>query len=135
MSDSTSSRQTGMRELRGIILLTASVLMGLALFSYRWQDIGMLQAPPNDPPLNFIGLAGAWFAYVSLMTLGLGAFLLPVLCGLLGLGLLLRSESFLGRFFWGCWCSWRSAACWPCRPRAGKRFAGKIGRASCRERV
>ncbi len=62
----------------GIILLTLSVLMVLSLVSYHWDDVCLLKVPPNDPPLNFIGPAGAWFAFVSLMVFGLGAFFIPV---------------------------------------------------------
>ncbi len=90
-----------MRELWGIVLLTLSVLMLLALISYHWKDICLLQVPPDDPPLNFIGPAGAWFAFASLMAFGLGAFLIPVWCGLLGFFMLFRSAASLGRFAWG----------------------------------
>jgi len=77
--------------------------MVLALVSYHWEDIFLLKVPPNDPPLNFIGPAGAWFAFVSLMTLGLGAFILPVVCGVLGVFLFFRSTaaSAWQRFAWG----------------------------------
>jgi S-DNA-T family DNA segregation ATPase FtsK/SpoIIIE len=102
MSDSTSNRQTGINELWGIILLTLGALMLLSLLSYRWEDIHLLKAPPNDPPLNFIGPVGAWFAFVNLMTIGLGAFLLPVVCGVLGFLKLFRSEAATWqRFTWG----------------------------------
>ncbi len=102
MSEPLSNRPTGIRELWGIILLTLGLLMVLALVSYRWEDIAWLKVPPNDPPLNFIGPAGAWFACGSLMAFGLGAFLLPFVCGVMGFLLLLRSEGALGRrWVWG----------------------------------
>ncbi|MBU4198590.1 MAG: DNA translocase FtsK [Verrucomicrobia bacterium] len=103
MSDSTPSRQSGISELWGIVLLTLSALMVLSLVSYRWEDILLLKVPSNDPPLNFIGPAGAWFAFVSLMILGLGAFLLPIVCGMMGLFFLFRSAVSAGRrLAWGC---------------------------------
>lgn len=76
--------------------------MVLSLISYRWEDIFLLKVPPNDPPLNFIGPAGAWFAFVSLMILGMGAFLLPIMGGVIGLFFLFRSAVSAGqRFAWG----------------------------------
>ncbi|NLB59957.1 MAG: hypothetical protein GX806_02610, partial [Lentisphaerae bacterium] len=102
MSALTSNRQAGLAELRGIVLLTLSALMILALVSYRWEDIALLKVPPNDPPLNYIGPVGAWFAFLSLMTLGFGAFLLPLLGIALGLGALRRASVFAGRrLAWG----------------------------------
>ncbi len=101
MSETTSSRQNGMRELWGIILLTLSVLMALALGSTHWGDVSALKAPPNDPPLNFIGPAGAWFAFVGLMAFGLGAFLIPAWCGLVGVCMLFRSDGAPARLAWG----------------------------------
>ncbi len=102
MSALTSNRQAGLAELRGIVLLTLSALMILALVSYRWEDIALLKVPPNDPPLNYIGPVGAWFAFLSLMTLGFGAFLLPLLGIALGVGALRRASVFAGRrLAWG----------------------------------
>ena len=102
MSDSTPSRQTGVSELWGIVLLTLSALMVFSLVSYHWEDISFLKVPANDPPLNFIGPAGAWFAFVSLMIMGLGAFLLPVMGIALALFLLFRSDTSVGRrCVWG----------------------------------
>ncbi len=101
MSALSSNRQIGLRELGGLALLVASLLMALALFSYRWEDIFLLKVPPNDPPLNFIGPAGAWFAFGSLITLGLGAFLLPLFCGIIGLGQLWQRDTPTGqRWIW-----------------------------------
>ncbi len=101
MAEKTPIRSTGIREMWGIILLTFAVLTALALTSYDWADISLLRTPPNDPPLNFIGPVGAWTAFLSLMTLGLGAFLLPLLAAALGLILLLDPRTpFLPRCCW-----------------------------------
>jgi len=90
-----------MSELAGIGVLTASVLMALALISYDAGDVSLLQAPPNDMPINFIGPAGAWFGFVLFLLLGQGAWLVPAGC-LLGGGLLLfrPDERLGGRTVW-----------------------------------
>ena len=56
--------------------------MILALVSYDLGDIAVLQTPPNDPPLNFIGPVGAWFGFVAPpvdMLAGMGALVLGYL--------------------------------------------------------
>jgi len=81
--------------------LTLSALMVLALVSYDAGDISILQAPPNDPPLNFIGPVGAWFGFLILMMFGNGAWLMPLGCILLGLLLLFRPAERIGlRLLW-----------------------------------
>ncbi|MBN1670343.1 MAG: DNA translocase FtsK [Kiritimatiellae bacterium] len=93
--------RTGMREVWGILLLVACLLMFLSLVSYRWQDIRALNSPPNDPPHNFIGRAGAWFSFCALMGLGVGAYLLPAVGLFLGLLLMSPHDSrFLPRLGW-----------------------------------
>ena len=102
MAEKSSTRFTGIREMWGIILLTFAVLTALALWSYKWSDIPLLCNPPNNPPENFIGLAGAWTAFLLIMTLGIGACLTPLLAAALGLILLLYPRTpFLPRCCWG----------------------------------
>jgi len=83
---------TGIRELWGLALLIISVLMVLAIISYRSGDISLLKMPPNDPPLNYIGPVGGWYVFISLMVFGLSAMFLPLFCAGLGLLLLLRPD-------------------------------------------
>ncbi len=90
MAGAHEKLQTGARELVGIVLLTAGLLMALALVSYQWKDISLLRAPPNSPPANYIGPAGAWFAFSALMTFGAAALLLPVGVALIGALLVFR---------------------------------------------
>lgn len=101
MAEASQGRHTGIRELAGIGVLTLSALMVLALVSYDAGDISILQAPPNDPPLNFIGPFGAWFSFLVLMMFGNGAWLTPLGCILLGLLLLFRPAERIGwRLLW-----------------------------------
>jgi S-DNA-T family DNA segregation ATPase FtsK/SpoIIIE len=75
--------------------------MVLALISYDAGDISILQAPPNDPPLNFIGPVGAWFSFLVLMMFGNGALLTPLGCILIGLLLLFQPAERIGlRLLW-----------------------------------
>ena len=101
MSEGQKGRQTTSGELWGIVLLTFSVLITIALVSYDWQDIPVLKAPSNYPPANFIGLAGAWLSFVALMTFGVSAFLLPVGTVLIGIIFLLKPKQALWpRILW-----------------------------------
>ncbi|MBU4366420.1 MAG: DNA translocase FtsK 4TM domain-containing protein, partial [Verrucomicrobia bacterium] len=101
MAEASQDRRAGIRELAGIGVLTLSALMVLALVSYDAGDISILQAPPNYPPLNFIGPVGAWFSFLVLMMFGNGAWLTPLGCILIGLLLLFQPAERIGlRLLW-----------------------------------
>ncbi len=93
--------RSGWREITGIILLAVCVLSTLSLFSYDAGDISVLRQPPYDPPRNFIGPVGAWFAFLSFMSLGVAAYVLPVLFSCLGLLCLFKREGRVWpKFLW-----------------------------------
>ncbi len=73
-------------------LLLLCVLAALSLFSYVPQDIGAVQQPPNRPAENFVGVFGAWLAYLSFMLVGVAAYLLPLFFGVLGALLVFHRE-------------------------------------------
>ena len=78
------------------------ILAALGFFSYDWKDISLLRYPPNDPPLNYIGPAGAWFSFVTLMSFGYAAFLFPLFFAALGMLFMFRpGDPVPGRFSWG----------------------------------
>ena len=81
------TRSSGWRWSWGIIVLAIAVLLLLSLVSFRPEDISANKTPPNSPALNFIGPVGAWTAYLTLMGLGLGAYVL--MTALLTLGILM----------------------------------------------
>ncbi|MBP7828957.1 MAG: DNA translocase FtsK 4TM domain-containing protein [Kiritimatiellae bacterium] len=89
-------RRTGWRDAAGILLLALAVLLVLSLGSYRAEDISVIQEPPNDPTMNFVGPVGAWLAFLLFMGLGLGAWLAPLVLAGAGLYLLFQRE---GRFW------------------------------------
>lgn len=92
---------TGVREVWSITLLAVCVLLFLSLVSYDWHDISILTAPPNEPPGNFIGPAGAWLSFVLFMTFGVASYLLPL--WFLGFGVTLifhGIEHVRAKFVW-----------------------------------
>lgn len=101
MTEENRMRHAGIRELAGIGVLTLSALMIMALVSYDAGDIFMLQVPPNDPPLNFIGPVGAWFGFLTLMLFGNCAWFMPLGSVLFGLLLMFRPGERIGwRLVW-----------------------------------
>jgi DNA segregation ATPase FtsK/SpoIIIE, S-DNA-T family len=77
-----------LNELIGILLVAAAVLMLLSLASYSPLDRSLNTAanPPHGHPAhNWIGLVGAYSADLMLQSLGVAAFLLPLLLALLAL--------------------------------------------------
>lgn len=62
----------------GLMLCVVALFLALSLFSYTWEDISLLKAPPNDPPSNLFGPVGAWCGFAHFMFLGVGAFLVPL---------------------------------------------------------
>jgi S-DNA-T family DNA segregation ATPase FtsK/SpoIIIE len=68
----------------GIILLLVSLLLFLALASYRATDPSFNTSSYIAAPRNWTGLFGAYMADVLLQWLGLTAFLLPVWTGAVG---------------------------------------------------
>ena len=92
---------TGLRLTWGIVLTAVCLFLALSLFSYDWQDIGLLRAPPNAPPNNLIGPVGAWLSFVLFTAFGVGAYLVPWLCLFLGVLLVLsRNEKVWPRIGW-----------------------------------
>ena len=75
-----------LNELIGILLIASAVLMLLALASYSPLDRSLNTAanpPMGRPAHNWIGLVGAYSADLMLQSLGVAAFLLPLLLGML----------------------------------------------------
>ncbi len=101
MADNRPRMANGVREAWSILLLALCTLLFLSLFSYEWGDISILRVPPNNPPYNFIGPAGAWVSFVLLMALGVGAFVLPLWFLVFGIGLIFRGfEHIRAKLLW-----------------------------------
>ncbi|HMP76515.1 MAG TPA: DNA translocase FtsK [Kiritimatiellia bacterium] len=94
--------RSGWLEVSGILLLTLSVLSLLALFSHDPGDISVLQSPPNDPPANFIGPMGAWFAFLVFMGFGIAGYLVPLTLAYTGLVCLFKRQGRIWtKIAWG----------------------------------
>ncbi len=78
------------REMYGWILLVVFLLFTLSLFTYEPRDISILKVRPNMPSVNIIGPLGAWTGFVLFMAFGLGAYLVMLFTGILGLMCLIQ---------------------------------------------
>jgi len=92
------------RMITGVFLMPLALLILLSLGSYDWQDIGILNNPPNNPPNNWIGAAGAWSAFALLTVAGAGAYLMPVWLVATGVRLALQRGSIRSRSAWTAVC-------------------------------
>jgi S-DNA-T family DNA segregation ATPase FtsK/SpoIIIE len=101
MATNKSLSANGLR-YAGIGVLLALTLFGmLGLFSYDWNDVSALKAPPGSPPSNLIGPVGAWLSFLLLMALGIGAYLVPVFCFALAMLMILDGQNKVGaRALW-----------------------------------
>jgi S-DNA-T family DNA segregation ATPase FtsK/SpoIIIE len=84
---STSSRPSHVqREVIGVVLITAGLLILLSLLSFVPHDAaGLIGSGSADAPAkNMIGRVGAMIAATSFFLIGGAAYLFPVLLGLLG---------------------------------------------------
>jgi len=68
----------GLHRLIGLAFVPLLIFTLLGLLTYDWRDISWLQAPPNHPPSNLIGLAGAWSVFFGYNLIGLGVWIVPV---------------------------------------------------------
>ncbi len=85
------------RKVIGFFLLPIAIFPLLALITYDWHAVEALQLPPLTPTTNLIGVVGDSFAYWGYMILGIGVWVLPILCILVGILLLLEHDIHPGR--------------------------------------
>ena len=84
--------------LFGIALFTA-----LCLFSFEQTDIPFFTSHPNSPCQNYGGIVGAYLSFFLFSTIGFSAYLIPLICLLLGIDRLKgdfrsRQKSFFLQF-------------------------------------
>ena len=85
----------------GYILVVLSIFPFLSLVSYDSGDVPWLKSPPNNPPNNLIGVAGAVGTAIGYRLLGLGVWMLPVWVLAFSLRLAAGSNTrFWRRFGW-----------------------------------
>ncbi len=106
MADETTQHEypSPARMIAGALFFPLALLILLSLVSYDWRDIGILNTPPNTPPGNWIGAAGAWTGFALLMSIWIGAWLVPVWCVATGLLLVLRRGGVRVHSLWTALC-------------------------------
>jgi S-DNA-T family DNA segregation ATPase FtsK/SpoIIIE len=92
---SPSNSGNGFNDIIGVALLGAALLLLVAQLSFDRNDIAFLTTQLNKPPHNWIGLLGAWLAYVFFFMLGAVAYVLPGLLAVFGVAYLLNFLSYL----------------------------------------
>jgi DNA segregation ATPase FtsK/SpoIIIE, S-DNA-T family len=80
------------REIWAVVLVGLALLLLLSLISYDKFDVGDVAASGAHPLKNFIGPVGAWIAFGTFRTFGLGAYVLMLVLGAIGGMLLLGKE-------------------------------------------
>jgi len=81
----------------GIALISAAVLLMVALYSYDSKDVSPTTTATNPSTVNWIGSAGAWVAYGFFFLFGGAAYLMPALLFLFGLSYLLQFMAYFHR--------------------------------------
>jgi S-DNA-T family DNA segregation ATPase FtsK/SpoIIIE len=100
--EASKSHPHALSDVFGIILGASALLLLVALLSYEPRDSAANFNPPNNPPHNLGGPIGAWVALQLFRVFGIGAFMIPVLLAMFGLGYLLEFLSYLQkRWVWG----------------------------------
>ena len=94
-STKTARPQRGLNDIIGIVLIAAALLLLLAQLSFDRYDLNTNKVPANQTPHNWIGSAGAWGANLLFQVFGAGAFVLPMLLFIFGLGHLFEFFAYL----------------------------------------
>jgi S-DNA-T family DNA segregation ATPase FtsK/SpoIIIE len=95
--DAQKAAPRGLSDVIGIVLLAAGLLLLVAQLSFDPYDLAAHRNPPNQTPQNWIGGAGAWGANLLFQWFGAGAFVLPFLLLVFGVGYLFELFSYLQR--------------------------------------
>ena len=92
-----AAQHRGFSDIIGIVLIATALLLMVAQLSFHPQDVSSNRIPSTETVHNLIGSAGAHCANGLFFLFGAGAFVLPVLLMLFGLGYLFELMSYLKR--------------------------------------
>ncbi|MCF7708197.1 MAG: DNA translocase FtsK [Verrucomicrobia bacterium] len=95
LRESTGRRLSS--EITGIVLISLSLLLALAFFSFDRADLAVNKVPANTSTQNLIGPVGAHVSNIFFFVFGASAFLFPLLLFCFGLGFLASAWAFLKR--------------------------------------
>jgi len=90
----------GFSDIIGITLMALALLLLVAQLTFHPHDVAANRVPPNETIHNWIGAFGAWTANGFFRLFGAGAFALPILMMVIGVGYLFEFFSYLKRR-WG----------------------------------
>lgn len=90
----------GFSDIIGISLIACGLLLLVAQWSYDSWDLQDIHNPPNDPPRNWVGPAGAKMAYLTFRGFGGAAYVLPFLLLFFGFGYLWDFLGYLRQRWW-----------------------------------
>ena len=93
----STAQQRGFGDILGIVLIAAALLLLLAQLSFDRFDVDSNRVPANQTAHNWIGGVGAWGANLLFQVFGAGAYVLPILLFLYGLGCLFEFFGYLKR--------------------------------------
>jgi len=92
-----TAQHRGFGDILGIALIAAALLLLLAKLSFDRYDVDSNKVPANQTAHNWVGGAGAWSANLLFQVFGAGAYILPILLFLYGLGCLFEFFAYLKR--------------------------------------
>jgi len=92
-----TAQHRGFGDILGIALIAAALLLLLAQLSFDRYDVDSNKVPANQTAHNWVGGAGAWSANLLFQVFGAGAYILPILLFLYGLGCLFEFFAYLKR--------------------------------------
>ena len=81
-----SAPPRGFNDITGIVLIGLSVLFCVAMLSFDARDISSNSTETNQATHNWIGPIGAWMAHLMFLLFGGGAYIVPLLLLVFGLG-------------------------------------------------
>ena len=88
-------------DIVGLVLLCASIILLIALFSYDSHDLSVNSTSANAHIHNAIGPFGAWVAFLALEIIGVAAYVFPFLLLIVGLGCFWERMAYMrSRWAW-----------------------------------
>jgi len=97
----TADHFRGFSDIIGILLIAAALLLLVAQLSFDRYDVDGNRVPPNQTTQNWIGTVGAFVANGLFFLFGAGAFVLPLIMLIFGIGYLFEFFAYLKkRWIW-----------------------------------
>jgi S-DNA-T family DNA segregation ATPase FtsK/SpoIIIE len=92
--------KNGLNEVIGVALIALALLLVISQCSFDPYDLSSVRVPPNREVHNWIGIFGAYLAWLTFLPLGLAAYLLPWMLLVFGLSYFVGVLSYLRERLW-----------------------------------